>query len=154
MAKATFFGSTDDVMKLPKGFLFHHEFVYQDILLESDPVHNQPLSQPWDVSDRETEFCQFALLEFEKPVICPKQSEVVGSRLDSDAFSNTCRIAFHGSLIECISQKDYETSVLPRIRIYKPKTKEGLVDRVSSATYICVLMIHLILDAGWKNNYW
>ena len=43
-----------------------------------------------------------------------------------------CRIAFHGVLLHPITEKDYERSVLPRLRIFKLKSKEGVVERVST----------------------
>ena len=48
------------------------------------------------------------------------------------SLSNTCRIAFHGALLHPITEKDYEHSVLPRVKIFKVKCKEGAVDRVSA----------------------
>ena len=127
MAKATFFSSTR-AMELPGDFALHHEYLYHDSLLESSPIQVAATqSIPEAVSGH-----QFALLEFEKPLVCPPHSKIIGSRLDNDAFSNACRIAFHGMLVKSITQKDYGTSVLPQIRIFKPKRKEGLVDRVCS----------------------
>ena len=57
------------------------------------------------------------------------------------SLSNTCRIAFHGALLQPITEKDYEQTVLPRIRIFKLKCKEGAVDRVS--VIVCVCMLHI-----------
>ena len=45
-----------------------------------------------------------------------------------------CRIAFHGVLLHPMTEKDYERSVLPRLRIFKLKSKEGVVERVSALT--------------------
>ena len=117
MAKVTFF-SFENATAISDKFLFAEEFAYMDTLPETragaSPIQNE----------------NYALLEFERPVICPPHSKVIASRLDSDAFSNKCRIAFHGNLIESFAQKDYESSVLPQIRIFKTKRREGLVDRV------------------------
>ena len=74
--------------------------------------------------------CQYALLEFEKPVTCLPDAIAIGSRLDTDVHSNVCRIAFHGSLVHAIVERDYASSVLPRLRVFKLKFREGVVERV------------------------
>lgn len=124
MAKVTFFTSNVPRESSEKS-IFTQEFEYQAELLETGPIISHLASVPASTSVN-----QYALLEFEKPLICPAQSKVIGSRLDGDAFSNKCRIAFHGSLVERFTTKDYESSVLPKIRIFKLKRREGLVDRV------------------------
>ena len=48
------------------------------------------------------------------------------------SLSNMYRIAFHGVLLHPITEKDHERSVLPRLRIFKLKSKEGVVERVSA----------------------
>lgn len=78
----------------------------------------------------------YALLEFERPIVCPSQSTVIGSRLDADTFSNKCRIAFHGCLIEQFTPKDYASTMLPRVRIFKLKRREGLIDRVGVECFV------------------
>uniref|UniRef100_A0A667FGG8 Eukaryotic elongation factor, selenocysteine-tRNA specific n=1 Tax=Lynx canadensis TaxID=61383 RepID=A0A667FGG8_LYNCA len=76
---------------------------------------------------------QWALVEFEKPVTCPRLCLVIGSRLDADIHANTCRLAFHGILLHGLEDKDYAESFLPRLKVYKLKHKHGLVERVASA---------------------
>ena len=46
------------------------------------------------------------------------------------AHSNICRIAFHGALVHAIVERDYTTSVLPRLKVFKLKSREGVVERV------------------------
>ena len=38
------------------------------------------------------------LLEFDAPVVAPVEGLVIGSRLDTDPNSPTCRLAFHGTV--------------------------------------------------------
>ena len=128
MAKATFFSSPMD------HFRYEYEFEYQKFLVDSLPS----LSQSETGRDH-----QFALLQFERSVVCPPLALVVGSRLDADCHSNMCRIAFHGTLAECINHKDYETTVLPRIKVFKLKRREGLVDRVCC---FCLSVLLLVAD--------
>ncbi|XP_040102579.1 selenocysteine-specific elongation factor isoform X2 [Oryx dammah] len=73
---------------------------------------------------------QWALVEFEKPVTCPRLCLVIGSRLDADIHANTCRLAFHGVLLHGLEDKNYTESALPTLRVYKLKQKHGVVERV------------------------
>uniref|UniRef100_A0A3Q2I5D5 Eukaryotic elongation factor, selenocysteine-tRNA specific n=1 Tax=Equus caballus TaxID=9796 RepID=A0A3Q2I5D5_HORSE len=73
---------------------------------------------------------QWALVEFEKPVTCPRLCLVIGSRLDADIHANTCRLAFHGVLLHGLEDRNYAESSLPQLRVYKLKQKHGLVERV------------------------
>ena len=73
---------------------------------------------------------EFALLEFEKPVLAVPHSLIIGSKLDIDIHTNTCRLAFYGRLLESISDKNYTTNVLPNLKVYKNKMKTGFVDRM------------------------
>ncbi|XP_048856282.1 selenocysteine-specific elongation factor [Brienomyrus brachyistius] len=74
---------------------------------------------------------QWTLLEFEKPVTCPALCLVIGSKLDTDIHANTCRLAFHGRLLEGFEDKGYAESALPRLWLYKTKQREGQVERVT-----------------------
>ena len=135
MAKVTFFSCQESAVP-ESNFDFSREYPYQDELMDSGPIHTHTTirhaaaMKPDDVTAKSTN--QFALLEFEKPITCHAQSIVIGSRLDSDAFANTCRIAFHGKLVHSITEKDFETTVLPNIKIFKRKSREGTVDRVNT----------------------
>ena len=72
---------------------------------------------------------QFAILELEKPVTCSSNSLVIGSKLDTDIHSNTCRIAFHGAILEAITDLKYTETILPNVKVFKNKFKEGIVER-------------------------
>ncbi|KAM7005397.1 selenocysteine-specific elongation factor [Tautogolabrus adspersus] len=74
---------------------------------------------------------QWALLEFERPVTCPSLCLVIGSKLDTDIHANACRLAFQGCLLQGFEDKGYAETVLPSLRIYKTKHKEGQVERVT-----------------------
>jgi len=67
---------------------------------------------------------QYCLLQFEKSVIAPADSIIIGSRLDMDT-TDEMRIAFYGRVIETCPQP------FTRLRVYKPKQRTGTVDRVS-----------------------
>lgn len=85
----------------------------------------------------EKQVTQYALLEFEKPVLAVPDCLVIGSKLDTDVHTTACRLAFHGHLVSPLEDKLYAVTVLPRIRAFKVKSREGVVERVASET--CVI---------------
>uniref|UniRef100_A0A2I2Y486 Eukaryotic elongation factor, selenocysteine-tRNA specific n=1 Tax=Gorilla gorilla gorilla TaxID=9595 RepID=A0A2I2Y486_GORGO len=119
-------------------FDFSQEYLFQEQYLSKDLT---PAVTDNDKADKKagqaTEgHCprqQWALVEFEKPVTCPRLCLVIGSRLDADIHTNTCRLAFHGILLHGLEDRNYADSFLPRLKVYKLKHKHGLVERVASA---------------------
>ncbi|XP_065087911.1 selenocysteine-specific elongation factor [Ochlerotatus camptorhynchus] len=75
-----------------------------------------------------------ALLEFERPIQAVSNALVIGSKLDTDIHSSLCRLAFHGKLEYSCTDKDYSTSFLPQLNIFKEKRKTGTVQRVVNET--------------------
>lgn len=73
---------------------------------------------------------QYALIEFEKPLLIVPESLFIASKLDMDIHSNSCRIAFYGQVSETFTNKNYVQTVLPKLKIFKNKIKTGLADRV------------------------
>ncbi|XP_022262020.1 selenocysteine-specific elongation factor isoform X5 [Canis lupus baileyi] len=116
-------------------FDFSQEYLFQEQYLDKDLA---PAVTDSGEADKKTgqateSRCprqQWALVEFEKPVTCPRLCLVIGSRLDADIHANTCRLAFHGVLLHGLEGKDYAESFLPRLNVYKLKHKHGLVERV------------------------
>ena len=81
---------------------------------------------------------QYAVLEFDSAINCRADSLIIGSRFDTDVHLSTCRLAFSGQIVHHTMDAAYKTSLLPNIKIYKTKTKEGVVDTMSdSMTVIC-----------------
>ncbi|XP_049719092.1 selenocysteine-specific elongation factor [Elephas maximus indicus] len=114
-------------------FDFSREYLFQEQFLckDSAPADGGEADQQADQATKG--HCpqqQWALVEFEKPVTCPRLCLVIGSRLDTDIHSNTCRLAFHGTLLHGLEDKNYSESVLPRLQVYKLKHRHGLVERV------------------------
>ena len=128
MAKTIFFGC-DQPPSSPNTFDLSCDYPFQEKILESEGklAKASSAAQPSPVSGAQT---QYAVLEFEKPVICAANSLVIGARLDIDAFSNMCRIAFHGVLLHSSEDVEYQKSFLPQLKVYKLKTKEGVVERM------------------------
>ena len=142
MAKVTFFSCEEHTTMDSTNFDFSREYAFQEELKDSGPIHSHSTIRhaatktDGDVIAKSSN--QLALLEFEKPITCHAESIVIGSRLDADAFANTCRIAFHGKLVHAVTERDFETTVLPNIKIFKRKSREGVVDRVGLCVCVCV----------------
>lgn len=102
------------------------EYLYQDELLsrkgKSSGVENET-TDPFPNK-------QYALVQFERPVTCQNHALIIGSKLDTDIHANLCRIAFHGKLLLGFSDPKYLETDLPKLKVYKTKLKEGLVERV------------------------
>ena len=127
MARATFFSChADGVSTTDDRFDFTRDYLYEDELPGNDG------------SETAAAVRYFALLQFEKPVTCPNKCLVIGSKLDTDIYANSCRLAFHGRLLEPIAGVDYTRRVLPSLRVYKDKHKEATVERkTDDQTVIC-----------------
>lgn len=104
-----------------KDFDFNNDYLY----LESVDVEK----------DKES---IFVLLEFEKPVLAVENSLIIASKLDIDIHSSECRIAFYGKLIDASSDKEYKANYLPKLKVYKNKTKLGTVLRTADPNTVIV----------------
>ncbi|TPX31137.1 hypothetical protein SmJEL517_g05446 [Synchytrium microbalum] len=121
MATAKFFSSESLDKPLSRSGRAHlPEFDFsREYLHEAELPDNPPQRQFW------------ALLEFETPVTCPTKSLYIASRLDTDIHANTCRIAFHGHILQIITDVKYKETVLPGLKIYKMKERTGFIDRIT-----------------------
>ena len=82
---------------------------------------------------------QFALLEFERMVPVLPDCVLIGSRLDTDINVNMCRLAFHGRVVWTPSDKEnYAKSELPKLKVYKIKSRSGYVERASNEQEVIV----------------
>ncbi len=131
MGKATFFGlHVDSPPYDTAAFDFSREYMYQEELITSKSASQEAVPK-----------YQFAVLELETPVICSATSLVIASKLDTDIHSNVCRIAFHGTMLEAITDPKYASTLLPNIKVYKNKSREGVVER--KADDYCVICRNL-----------
>lgn len=73
----------------------------------------------------------FGVLEFDHPIPVVPKSLVIGSKLDTDIHSNACRIAFKGNIQFIFGEENYRGD-LARLKVYKTKTREGIVERMAS----------------------
>jgi selenocysteine-specific elongation factor len=142
MAKVSFFGLSDPqqngALQL-SDFDFSREYANQDELFDlHEESRKSDSAEGVENSGNLRPTKQFALLEFERPVTCSDNSLVIGSKLDTDIHSNVCRIAFSGRMVEAIKDPKYTENVLPKVKVFKNKCKEGVVERKSDDyTVIC-----------------
>ena len=78
------------------------------------------------------------LIEFDHPIIGLSDSLVIGSRLDTDINLNTCRLAFYGRIVFPFLSKEYTKEELPKLKIFKWKSKEGTVERMADEYTVIV----------------
>ena len=65
----------------------------------------------------------FAVLEFDHAVPVVPKGLVIGSKFDTDIHSNTCRIAFRGSIHFVFGDENYLKGDLSRLKVYKTKCR-------------------------------
>lgn len=126
MGKIQVFGALQTTTD--KEFSFDNEYVYQEELFDVTKAESADSGN--DLQEKYFPQQQWLLIEFEKPVICPEHSLVIGSRLDTDIHLNMCRIAFHGKVLVPLLDKNYSETFLPKLQVYKTKFKEGIVERM------------------------
>lgn len=123
MGRVSFFGCEEET---PETSLmdYSREYKYQDEFIMTDKKDGA-------TEDNYFPKCQYALIELERPLTCAPNCLVIGSRLDTDIHANVCRIAFHGQMLEAITDIKYRETVLPKLKVFKNKSREGLVERVT-----------------------
>lgn len=126
MARLQFFGFPDD----DANAMFSTTDTSIDLLKEY--AFQEQLSDKTVVKKgKDAITVQYAILEFDRPIIAQEHSLVIGSRLDTDINLNTCRLAFFGNVVLPFLTKDYSTSILPTLKIFKCKYKEGSIERMA-----------------------
>ena len=104
--------------------------------LSQEYSHQDTLDQE---SLTQTATRHFALLEFERQVPVLPRCILIGSRLDTDINVNMCRLAFHGRVVWTPADKEnYVKSELPKLKVFKIKTKSGVVERASNEQEVIV----------------
>uniref|UniRef100_A0A1X7VU89 Selenocysteine-specific elongation factor n=1 Tax=Amphimedon queenslandica TaxID=400682 RepID=A0A1X7VU89_AMPQE len=132
MAKTTFFGSTDSPSDASPSFNYGQEYSYQEEL-ESNQ-EDGAVQSPATASKPSSVGGQYALVEFERPVIAAPHCVAIASKLDVDLhifyLPYTLCTTFYGNLLEHFTDKDYQQTILPRLRVFKIKSREGVVERM------------------------
>ena len=74
----------------------------------------------------------FALLEFDHPTVVAPNSKVLGSRLDTDVHTTSCRLAFEGQILTLMTSENYKQEELQKLKVFKLKEKCGVIERANS----------------------
>ncbi|KAL4858017.1 Selenocysteine-specific elongation factor [Chlorella vulgaris] len=127
-------------------------YLYQDCLYGSEGrplcwaapaaaqhcAQQQGGSEPADAPAAAHQGQQWAYLRFSQPVTAPEESLVIGSKLDADLHTSSCRLAFHGRLCRLLDPSD-QTELHRLLPVYKPKQREGVIERVEAdgCTAVC-----------------
>jgi len=75
----------------------------------------------------------YALIDFETPVYCFKGSVIIGSKLDIDANSKQCRIAFEGELLQILTSEQRSSFSIRRL-----KERIGKIEKVLDSNTVLV----------------
>ncbi|XP_061196258.1 selenocysteine-specific elongation factor-like [Saccostrea echinata] len=122
MGRVTFFGLHEGApVENGREFDFNLDYVYQEQLLAK--------SIGAEESGSKHPVQQYAVIEYERPITCPEYCLVIGSKLDTDIHANMCRLAFHGRLLIGFKDTQYQQTILPKVKVYKTKVREGVVER-------------------------
>lgn len=91
------------------------------------------------LDDDNPDSCFFALIEFEHPVLIFDNMLLIASKLDTEQ-TNVCRLAFYGNILLNNSSVDKSSKqdFLQRLKIYKEKSREGVVQRLVNEGEIIV----------------
>jgi hypothetical protein len=60
-------------------------------------------------------------------VLAPRNARFIGSRLDFESNTSSCRLALHGCLAVSLDARDPKD--VKRLKVCKLKTREGTVER-------------------------
>lgn len=78
------------------------------------------------------------LLEFEQPIFLLDRSLLIASRLDSDIHLNQCRLAYYGNVCHRFTKVNYRQDALPRLKVFKEKSRSGQVERLLDSDSVIV----------------
>ncbi|KAK2721696.1 selenocysteine-specific elongation factor-like [Artemia franciscana] len=131
MATVSFFGLYG-AKGMEESFDYDKEYVHQNHLLDTVKLRAD------ESNDTAIPGTQFCLLEFEKPLFVIPNSLTITSKFDTDIHTNTCRLAFYGRLSEIFHSDQYRTKELPKLKVYKTKQKEGVIERLVNEQEVIV----------------
>ncbi|XP_036330932.1 selenocysteine-specific elongation factor [Rhagoletis pomonella] len=90
------------------------------------------------VSNVETQEHIFALLEFQTPILANANATLIAAKLDLDAQSNSCRLAFWGQMIWYTHSNNYALDELQKFKVFKRKLKQGYIQRLVNENEVIV----------------
>ena len=84
------------------------------------------------LSELPAESAVYALLELDHPTVVALNSKVLGSKLDTDVHTTTCRLAFEGRMLLPMTNPSYKNEELSKLRVFKLKEKCGVIERANN----------------------
>lgn len=75
------------------------------------------------------------VLYLDRTVHIPVNSFFIGSRLDIGEKSKSCRLSFHGRVVQMMKVEEGETL---NLEFYKEKSREGVIDRFANSMAVIV----------------
>ncbi|KAG5677838.1 hypothetical protein PVAND_007560 [Polypedilum vanderplanki] len=100
-------------------FNYDSEYIYEDQFEEEE-----------EEDARGNHKTYFALIEFEQPIIIYDDMLLIASKLDTEQ-TNVCRLAFYGNIFlkNSSTDKNNHETFLQKLKIFKQKSREGIVQR-------------------------
>ncbi|CAF0707256.1 unnamed protein product [Brachionus calyciflorus] len=119
---------------LAKIELFSTESDDDNFNMSNEYLHVPEIDQEF-LDQKGKNFKVYALIDFstdstnDQGVLCVDDSLLIGSKLDTDIHLNQCRIAFYGRILHSFTNKEFKANDLPSLKVYKEKSREGVVER-------------------------
>lgn len=123
MGTVSLFSISKELIMNKSEFSYDLEYNYCNELIEEEESKNE---------------VYYALIEFGKPVFTMPKCLVIGSKLEMDVHTNSCRLAFSGSMLVSLNTPSYRHDFLPKIKVFKTRRKEGVVDRMVNDSQVIV----------------
>ena len=144
-----------DVLQQASAFSFEQEYDFEEELGGTSPVRCTTAFASYAAchagaatadggAENAAATTQWALLTFDTPVLAPRNARFIGSRLDLESNTSTCRLALHGCIAASIDTR--EPGTLKRLRVVKLKRREGTVERCV-LHFRCDRAVHLAAGA-------
>ena len=74
----------------------------------------------------------YALIEFDRSTVIALNSKVLGSKLDTDVHTTSCRLAFEGQMLLAMTCEKYKSQDLVKLKVFKRKEKKGVIERANN----------------------
>ncbi|XP_067634350.1 selenocysteine-specific elongation factor [Eurosta solidaginis] len=93
----------------------------------------------------------YALLEFQTPILANLNATLIAAKLDLDAQTSCCRLAFWGPMLWTTHSNNYTMDALPMFKVFKPKLRQGYIQRLLNKN--AVIVENLFTKQGNRDIY-
>ncbi|KRZ04015.1 Selenocysteine-specific elongation factor [Trichinella zimbabwensis] len=94
--------------------------------LESNYLKQEDENLP-DTNDSSHPLHRYAVVQFEQAIFCFNQAQYIASKLDQPLEVSTCRIAFHGQMLQMMPSNEHSANWLKKLPVFKRKIKRGTI---------------------------